>query len=103
MPRGSRIRIADRVAHYLIADGVTSVCWGDGVLADAANDHDPEGYKHPLDRITAAIASCERAHDLFRKTMIGAHDHNGNPRNIRCFWLIGTPRPIPAKPETPHD
>ena len=99
---GDRLRIADRVAHLLIADGITSACWGDGVMCEAAYDHAPNSYTHPLDRIAAAVNSCDRAKDLFRKTLIHAHDSKGNPRVVRCFWLIGEPRPLPATPEPPH-
>jgi hypothetical protein len=91
----SRARIADHVAHLLIAEGMKSACWGDGIMAEAAQDHDPGLRRHPMDGIAAACAICERATDLFRKTRIHGHDSNGNPRVVRCFWLIGTPRPLP--------
>jgi hypothetical protein len=92
------VRIADRVAHLLIADGVESVVWGDGVLAEAACQHGTK-HVHPLDRIQAAINSCEQAPDLFRKTRIHGHDSRGRPRITRCFWLIGEPRPLPVSSE----
>ena len=96
-------RIADRVAHYLIAEGCKSVIWGDGILCEAAYDHDPGAKRHPLDRIEAALASCERATDLFEKKRVLAHDSRVRQRLVRSFWLIGTPRPLPSKSGPSHD
>ncbi|MBO9602584.1 MAG: hypothetical protein J7496_08760 [Novosphingobium sp.] len=98
-----KVRIADHVAHLLIADGIESACWGDGVMCEASYAYSPDAHIHPLDRIAAAVSSCERAPDLFRKTLIAAHDSNGNPRTVRCFWLIGTPRPLPTLKDRPND
>lgn len=77
----------------LIAQGVRSVVWGDGVLGEAAYDHGSK-QAHPLDRIQAAVNSCERSPDLFRKTRIHSYDSRGRPRITRCFHLIGEPRAL---------
>ncbi len=98
-----RVRIADRVAHAIIKDGTESVLWGDGILNDAGGDYvKGKMAHHPLDRITAVCNALERATDLFEKKLVHAHDSNCNPRAVRGFWLIGTPRPLPSPPPNPQ-
>lgn len=83
------MRIADRIADALIAEGITCVCWGDGILVDAAREHlRGRAAAHPLNAMTAACNALERAPDRFRKFKMRGHDCNGRQRAVRAFELI---------------
>lgn len=94
----ARVRLADRIAHAMIADDGYTDCimWGDGLLNDCVVDHGSKAKmaRHPLDRMIIALNALERAPDLFEKRRIHAHDSNANARVVRSFRLIGTPRPL---------
>jgi hypothetical protein len=93
----ARFRLADRIAHAMIADDYgATIMWGDGLLNDVACGHvSGRLSRHPLDRMIAALNALERAPDLFEKRMIRACDSNGSERVVRGFKLIGVPRPVP--------
>lgn len=82
-----KVRLADRVAAALRAEGTNFVCWGDGVLVDACGDFVSRRPAHPLNVMRAALDSCERATDLFYKHLILAHDARCRPRMVRAFQL----------------
>jgi hypothetical protein len=74
------------------------IMWGDGLLNDVVYGHvTGRMAKHPLDRMIVALNALERAPDLFRKTHVHAHDSACRERVVRCFQLIGTPRPLEPK------
>ena len=48
-------RIADHIADYMRHEGMTSICWGDAALVNAARDHiQGRAGSHPLNVMTAA-------------------------------------------------
>lgn len=94
-----RVRLADRIAHAMIAEDYGStIMWGDGLLNDVAYGHvTGRMANHPFDRMLAALNALERAPDLFEKRHIRGCDSRGQNRLIRGFKLIGTPRPLPEQ------
>lgn len=73
------------------------IMWGDGLLNDVSYGHvNGRMGNHPLDRQIAALNALDRAPDLFRKFHVKAYVGPGE-RIVRCFELIGTPRPFQPK------
>lgn len=78
-------RIADRIAAHLRSLGITSCCWGDGLLTEEFGINLKNN--HPLNRMTAACDAMERAPDLFEKFHIRGMASNGQERIVRAFRL----------------
>lgn len=81
------MRLADRIAAGMRADGVESIGWLDNALVDYVHGHTRLRNPHPINQMSAAMAAMERASDLFEKFYRLSMDSRGNERRVRCFRL----------------
>lgn len=81
------MRLAERIAEALRAEGAVWVCWGDGILVEACGDHVKLKNNHPLNVINAACNAMERAPDIFEKHLVRGHDARCRSRLVRAFKL----------------
>jgi hypothetical protein len=76
----------EAIKKAMIADNVTSICFGDGLLVDY------EGFlntknRHPLNIMYHGLNTLERYPSIFIKSYTYAHDARGNPRKVRSFRI----------------